>query len=91
VARHKGNVYVDLSGWAPKYIPAEVIRYCNSVMPEKFLFGTDFPLFNPDRWLSEFAQLELKIEVRRKVMFENACGLLGIDATRFELAEPAER
>jgi uncharacterized protein len=86
VARHKGNVFIDLSGWAPKYIPPEVVRHCNSVMPEKFLFGSDFPLFNPDRWLEEFDRLDLKEEVRQKVMYENACGILGIDPSGFAVA-----
>jgi hypothetical protein len=83
VARHKGNVYVDLSGWAPRYIPAEVLQYCNSVIPEKFLFGSDFPLFSPDRWLEEFAALDLKDHVRPKILYENACRLLGVDPGLF--------
>jgi uncharacterized protein len=83
IARHKGTVYIDLSGWAPRYIPAEVLQYANSVMPEKFLFGSDFPLFSPDRWLAEFETLELKDHVRPKIMYENACGILGIDPGRF--------
>src|SRR5690606_551779 len=37
IARHKGNVWVDLSGWSPRYFPEEVVRYCNSVIPDKFL------------------------------------------------------
>jgi uncharacterized protein len=86
VARHKGNVFIDLSGWAPKYIPPEVVRHCNSVMPEKFLFGSDFPLFNPDRWLEEFDRLDLKEEVRPKVMYENACRILGLDPGGFAVA-----
>jgi predicted TIM-barrel fold metal-dependent hydrolase len=83
VARHKRNVYIDLSGWAPRYIPPEVLQHCNSVMPDKFLFGSDFPLFSPDRWLKEFEALELKDHVRNKVMFENACDLLNVDHSRF--------
>jgi predicted TIM-barrel fold metal-dependent hydrolase len=86
VARHKGNVYIDLSGWAPRYLPAEVIQYCNSVMPEKFLFGSDFPLFPPDRWLEEFGRLDLKDGVREKVLYENACRILGIDVALFATA-----
>jgi uncharacterized protein len=85
VARHKGNVYVDLSGWAPKYIPAEVLRDCNSVIPNKFLFGTDFPLLDPDRWLREWAELEIKDKVRPMVMYENACRILGVDPSQFSL------
>jgi predicted TIM-barrel fold metal-dependent hydrolase len=85
VARHKGNVYVDLSGWAPKYIPAEVLRDCNSVIPNKFLFGSDFPLLNPDRWLEEWQGLEIKDKVRPMVMYENACRILGLDPAQFSL------
>lgn len=76
VARHKGNVYIDLSGWAPRYWPAETVQYLNSVMPEKFLFGSDYPLFHPRRWLDEFAQLSVKDGVREKVLRANALGLL---------------
>ncbi|MGH3438903.1 MAG: amidohydrolase family protein [Sciscionella sp.] len=83
VARHKGNVYIDLSGTAPKYFPPEVVTYFNSVMPHKFLFGTDFPLFGPDRWLAEFGRMDLKEHVRKKILYENACGLLNVDTSLF--------
>lgn len=83
VARHKRNVYIDLSGWAPKYLPAEVLQYCNSVIPDKFVFGSDYPLLSPDRWIAEFDQLGLKPEVRSRVLYGNACQLLGIDPDRF--------
>ncbi len=78
IARHKGNVYVDLSGWSPKYIPETTLRYMNSIIPEKFLFGSDYPLFPPKRWLEEFGQLTLKDGVRTKVLRDNALGLLGL-------------
>lgn len=78
IARHKKNVYVDLSGWSPRYFPAEVIKHFNSVMPEKFLFGSDFPLLSPDRWIKEFDELDLKPGVREKILFENACRILDV-------------
>jgi predicted TIM-barrel fold metal-dependent hydrolase len=87
VARHKGNVYVDLSGWAPRYFPSEVVQYCNSVIPEKFVFGSDFPLLSPDRWMKEFATLDLKAGVREKVLYENACRILDLDPADFALSE----
>jgi predicted TIM-barrel fold metal-dependent hydrolase len=87
VARHKGNVYIDLSGWAPRYFPAEVIQYCNSVIPDKFLFGSDFPLLSPDRWLDEFGKLDLKDEVREKVLYRNACRILDLDPSAFGAVE----
>lgn len=89
VARHKGNVYVDLSGWAPRYFPSEVVQYCNSVMPDKFVFGSDFPLLSPDRWLDEFAHLDLKDGVREQVLYGNAARILGVDLDQFSTTEPA--
>lgn len=79
VARHKANVYIDLSGWSPKYIPAEVVQYMNSVIPDKFLFGSDYPLLKPDRWLADFEKLAVKEGMREKVLIGNASRLLGWD------------
>ena len=57
IAVHKPNVYIDLSGWSPKYFPENLIRYTNTLLKHKMLFGSDFPLITPDRWLSDFEQL----------------------------------
>jgi hypothetical protein len=76
VARHKGNVYIDLSGWAPKYFPASVVQYANTLLQDRVLFGTDFPMLTPDRWLKEFEELPFKPEVRPKILLENARRLL---------------
>lgn len=83
VARHKQNVFIDLSGWGPRYLPEDTFRYMNSVMPEKFLFGSDYPLMQPERWLTDFLSLDVKPASRTKVLFENACQLFGVDPRRF--------
>ena len=44
VATHKPNVYIDLSGWSPKYFPPQLIRYANTLLKDKVLFGSDYPL-----------------------------------------------
>ncbi len=76
IAVHKPNVYIDLSGWSPKYFPENLIRYTNSQLRHKMLFGSDYPLITPDRWLSDFAKLPIKDEVRPLVLRENAARLL---------------
>lgn len=43
VCLHKPNVYIDLSGWSPKYFPAQLVQYANSQLKRKMLFGSDFP------------------------------------------------
>ncbi|MBO1413534.1 amidohydrolase family protein [Streptomyces sp. FH025] len=79
VATHKPQVYIDLSGWSPKYFPPQLVRYANSLLKDKVLFGSDYPLISPDRWLADFAGLPVKDEVRPKILKENAARLLGLD------------
>jgi len=78
VATHKTNAWIDLSGWSPKYFPPQLTRAANSYLQDRVLFGSDFPLLTPDRWLRDFAGLELKDEVRAKITRDNAVRLLGL-------------
>jgi uncharacterized protein len=78
IAVHKPNVYIDLSGWSPKYFPENLIRYTNTLLKDKMLFGSDFPLITPDRWLADFEKLDIKDEVRPLVVKENAARLLAL-------------
>lgn len=78
MARHKSNVYVDLSGWAPKYFPDELVHYADTILQDRVLFGSDWPLIEPDRWLREFAELPIRDSVRQKILLDNACTLLGL-------------
>jgi predicted TIM-barrel fold metal-dependent hydrolase len=80
VALHKQQVYIDLSGWSPKYFPPILVQYANTLLADKVLFGSDFPLLTPDRWLADFAKLEIKPEVREKILKHNAVRLLGLAA-----------
>jgi hypothetical protein len=78
VATHKQDVYIDLSGWSPKYFPDNLVRYTNTILKDKMLFGSDFPLITPERWMRDFETLPIKDEVRPKVMKLNAAKLLGL-------------
>ncbi|MEV5481495.1 MULTISPECIES: amidohydrolase family protein [Streptomyces] len=79
VAGHKPQVYIDLSGWSPKYFPPQLVAQANSLLKEKVLFGSDFPALSPDRWLADFAKLDIKDDVRPMILKENAVRLLGLD------------
>ena len=78
VALHKQQVYIDLSGWSPKYFPPQLVRYANTQLRDRVLFGSDFPMITPDRWLKDFEQAEFKDEVRPLILKENAARLLGL-------------
>jgi predicted TIM-barrel fold metal-dependent hydrolase len=79
IATHKANVYIDLSGWSPKYFPPQLVRAANTVLRRKVLFGSDFPVLTPDRWLADFANLEIKADVVDLILKENAIRMLGLD------------
>ena len=72
VATHKPNVFIDLSGWSPKYFPPQLVRYANTLLKDKVLFGSDFPLLTPDRWLADFETLDIKPEVKPQILKLNA-------------------
>jgi len=78
VATHKANAWIDLSGWSPKYFPPALVRAMNSYLQDKVLYGSDFPLLTPERWQRDFAGLDLKDEVRPKILKDNAVRLLGL-------------
>lgn len=78
VATHKPNTWIDLSGWSPKYFPAELVRYANSVLKDRVLFGSDFPLLTPDRWQRDVAETAIKPERLPAILKDNAVRLLGL-------------
>jgi uncharacterized protein len=79
VCLHKENVWIDLSGWSPKYFSPQLVQYANTQLKRKVLFGSDFPLITPDRWLADFAEAPFKNEVRPLILKENAARLLRLE------------
>jgi uncharacterized protein len=78
IAMHKPEVYIDLSGWSPKYFPPQLIQYTNTLLKRQVLFGSDYPMITPDRWLRDFERLDIHDDVRPLVLKENAARLLGL-------------
>jgi predicted TIM-barrel fold metal-dependent hydrolase len=78
VCLHKPNVYIDLSGWSPKYFPPQLVQYANGQLKRKMLFGSDFPLITPDRWIKDFKEAAFKPEVHELILKDNAIAALGL-------------
>jgi uncharacterized protein len=78
VCLHKPQVYIDLSGWSPKYFSPILIQYANTLLKKKMLFGSDYPLITPDRWMSDFAAIAIRDEVRPLILKENAARLFSL-------------
>ena len=80
ICLHKPQVYIDLSGWSPKYFSPTLVQYANTLLKNKVLFGSDYPLLTPDRWLADFEKISIRDEVRPLILKENAVRLFGLDA-----------
>lgn len=78
IALHKKNVYIELSGWLPKYIPQTVMRYVDTLLRHKALFGSDYPMINPAKCLEQFRSAGLKRETLERLFYVNSAELLGI-------------
>jgi predicted TIM-barrel fold metal-dependent hydrolase len=78
IASIKSNVWIDLSGWSPKYFSPNLVQYCNTLIQDKVLFGSDFSVFTPDRWLRDWEEVAFRDEVRPKILLENAKRLFNL-------------
>jgi len=78
MALHKPNVFIDLSGWSPKYFPPQIVKYANTQLGHKFLFGSDYPLIPPDKWIAAYDEAGFKPELRERILKGNAAKLLGL-------------
>jgi predicted TIM-barrel fold metal-dependent hydrolase len=81
ILQHKANVYNDLSGWSPKFIPPALLKEAAGRLNAKFLFGSDYPFITPDRWLRDFDQQEgWSEEARRILLWRNGQRMLAHSA-----------
>jgi predicted TIM-barrel fold metal-dependent hydrolase len=78
MALHKENVFIDLSGWSPKFFPKQIITYANSQLRHKMLFGSDFPLITPEKWFAAAAEVGFREEVMPGILKGNAARVLGL-------------
>jgi predicted TIM-barrel fold metal-dependent hydrolase len=66
------NVFIGVDAYAPKHWPPQLVHYLNTYGREKVLFGTDWPVIDPERAMREIDALSLRPEARRLLMRENA-------------------
>jgi len=78
VALHKGNVYWELSGWAPKYFPDSLKRDIRSRLQDKIMFGSDYPSIPYERLFREWHALGYSEAILEKVFHQNAERILGL-------------
>jgi predicted TIM-barrel fold metal-dependent hydrolase len=83
VAWKHRNVYLEFGAIAPGYMRpgagggwGDMVHMMDTVLREKILFGTDWPMLRYERALEEVDQLELRESSRDAYLFGNAERLL---------------
>ena len=79
IALRNPNVFIDVSGWKPKYIPQSVLPYLNGILQDRFLFGTDYPMLRQKEWMDDFKGSlapKLRAGVAEKLLARNSKNLL---------------
>jgi predicted TIM-barrel fold metal-dependent hydrolase len=80
IALRNPNVFIDVSGWKPRYIPQSIMPYLNGILHDRFLFGTDYPMLRQKEWLADFKgnmAPKLKPGIADGLLSNNAKRLLG--------------
>jgi predicted TIM-barrel fold metal-dependent hydrolase len=78
VALHKGNVFWEMSGWAPKYLPEQLKIDIRGRLQDKVMFGSDYPSIPYPRLFKEWRELGYSDELMEKIFHGNAERILGL-------------
>lgn len=77
MTQSKANVFMDLSGWLPKYFPQNVVQYARTLLQDRCTFGSDYPVMSPRRWLEDFEKtLNFAPDLTEKILLTNARQIL---------------
>ena len=78
VLMHKGNVYNEQHGWAPRYFDEFFRREINTRLQDKIMFGSDYPWLSYERLFKGWEAGDYKPEVLEKVYYKNAQRVLNL-------------
>ena len=78
VALHKGNVFWEMSGWAPKHFPPQLKVDMRARLQDKIMFGSDYPSLSYERIFREWDELGYKTTIMEKIYHKNAERVLGL-------------
>jgi predicted TIM-barrel fold metal-dependent hydrolase len=73
------NFHLLTSGWAPKYIPAEIVQFMNTRGKRQVMWASDFPLLSHERATNDALELPLKEDVRQAYCRDNALEVFKLD------------
>lgn len=71
------NVFAMTAGWAPKYVPEEILRFAQKRNPEKLMWASDYPILPIERTIVEGRALPLSGRAREGYLGGNARDVFG--------------
>lgn len=74
------NVYTAGDAYAPKYWPESYVHYANTYGRHKVMFGTDWPVIDPERAVKEVDGLGMNDEAKQMLMRDNAMRVFKLPA-----------
>ena len=75
VAWKHEHVYIGSDAYAPRHWPESFVHFINTWGKDKVLFGTDWPVIDPERAITEIEALELRPESKQKLLRDTALRL----------------
>jgi predicted TIM-barrel fold metal-dependent hydrolase len=74
---YKRRCYFDVSSSLSFIGSRRAVELIRSYGAERFLFGSDYPMWDPAACLDEFCSLELSEHEKELILWKNASGILG--------------
>lgn len=71
------NVYLMTAGFAPKYLPPQLVRYMDSRGRDKVMWSSYFPIMTVERTLREARELPLRPDAMTNYLGETAAAVFG--------------
>jgi len=79
VVQKNANVYFNIAGWAPRYIPEHVLRMINGPLADRALLGSDFPFGKQEDMIKSVMKADLSQQERELILAKNAVRILHLE------------
>jgi predicted TIM-barrel fold metal-dependent hydrolase len=79
MAIHKSNIFMDLSGWSPKYFPESLKREIRSRLKDRVMFGSDYPMLSFSSLFEAYEKEGYPEDILERIYYKNAKRILGLD------------
>ena len=74
----RDSVYIGSDAYAPAHWSPQFVQFIDSWGSKKVIFGTDFPVIDPERARAEIDKLPIRPESKRRFLRNNVIELYGL-------------